>query len=168
MWCYVVLEDNLLHLRINRCFVFIVGLIYRFDRGIQSPDHITISLKCKGVAFLVLQKLGSSVMYPIIKTEYTPFYYNDFSKITSNTLQYCATWCYNLRMYIVYQTKPKMFIWGESPISAVAAEIKRSTPHMNSMRDAFSPKQTDVRFSVGGLPQKRLGYFVIGHWLKSA
>ena len=51
MWCYVVLEDNLLHLRINRCFVFIVGLIYRFDRGIQSPDHITISLKCKGVAF---------------------------------------------------------------------------------------------------------------------
>ena len=128
-----------------------------FDRGIQSPDHITISLKCKGVAFLVLQKLGSSVMYPIIKTEYTPFYYNDFSKITSNTLQYCATWCYNLRMYIIYQTKPKMFIWGESPISPVAAEIKRSTPHMNSMRDAFSPKQTDVRFSVGGLPQKRLG-----------
>ena len=128
-----------------------------FDRGIQSPDHITISLKCKGVAFLVLQKLGSSVMYPIIKTEYTPFYYNDFSKITSNTLQYCATWCYNLRMYIIYQTKPKIFIWGESPISAVAAEIKRSTPHMNSMRDPFSPKQTDVRFSVGGLPQKRLG-----------
>ena len=126
-----------------------------FDRGIQSPDHITISLKCKGVAFLVLQKLGSSVMYPIIKTEYTPFYYNDFSKITSNTLQYCATWCYNLGMYIIYQTKPKMFIWGESPISAVAAEIKRSTPHMNSMRGAFSPKQTDVRFSVGGLPQKR-------------
>ena len=139
-----------------------------FDRGIQSPDHITICLKCKGVAFLVLQKLGSSVMYPIIKTEYTPFYYNDFSKITSNTLQYRATWCYNLRMYIIYQTKPKMFIWGESPISAVAAEIKRSTPHMNSMRGAFSPKQTDVRFSVGGLPQKRLGYFVIGHWLKSA
>ena len=136
--------------------------------GVSSLQTTLPSASNVRVLPFVLQKLGSSVMYPIIKTEYTPFYYNDFSKITSNTLQYCATWCYNLRIYIIYQTKPKMFTWGESPISAVAAEIKRSTPHMNSMRDAFSPKQTDVRFSVGGLPQKRLGYFVIGHWLKSA